>query len=167
MTCHKMQGQTIKKGTNLVIHWNKKLPAAMAYVMMGRIEDVENLYITGTFNEKKIRCEKKALEEALRIERISFSWKTKDICYLSLASLNVRSLSKHHKDILADYKILQKDVICLQETWLHYEQENFYSVPEHTSHFASAGLGKGLATFSKVPLQNSVSFIEWCSYSYL
>ena len=26
MTCHKMQGQTVKKGTNLVINWHKRLP---------------------------------------------------------------------------------------------------------------------------------------------
>ena len=71
MTCHKMQGQTVKKGTNLVIHWHKRLPAGMAYVMMGRVEDVKNLYITGAFDEKKIRCDKKALQEALRLERIS------------------------------------------------------------------------------------------------
>ena len=136
------------------------MPAAMAYVMMGRIQDLENLHITGQFDEKKIRCDKNALEEALRIERISMSWKTKDVCLLSLASINVRSLQKHYRDILADYKLLQKDVLCLQETWLQHEQENFYNVPEYSSHFASAGLGKGLATYSKGPVQNPVSFID-------
>ena len=43
----------------------------MAYVMAGRVDDVKNFYITGTFDEKKIRCDKKALKEALRLERIS------------------------------------------------------------------------------------------------
>ena len=37
--------------------------------------------------------------------------------------MNIRSLVKHYKDVLADYKILQKDVICFQETWLFPEQE--------------------------------------------
>ena len=86
----------------------------MAYVMMGRVENVQNLYITGTFDEKKIRCDKKALQEALRLERISLSWKTRDVCYLSIVSMNVRSLVKHQRDVLADYKVLQ-NVICIAQ----------------------------------------------------
>ena len=62
-----LQGQTVKKGTNLVIHWHKNLQPAMAYVMMGRVEDLKNLYIAGKFNEKKIRPNKQALNEAMRI----------------------------------------------------------------------------------------------------
>ena len=33
ITCHKMQGQTSKKGAKLVIHWHPKLRNGMAYVM--------------------------------------------------------------------------------------------------------------------------------------
>ena len=33
LTCHKMQGVTIPKGSKTIIHWHNKLPPAMAYVM--------------------------------------------------------------------------------------------------------------------------------------
>ena len=33
ITCHKMQGQTVKKGSKLIVHWNPKLKYGMAYVM--------------------------------------------------------------------------------------------------------------------------------------
>ena len=33
ITCHKMQGQTNKKGSKLVVHWHPKLQDGMAYVM--------------------------------------------------------------------------------------------------------------------------------------
>ena len=33
LTCHKMQGATIKKGCKTIVHWHNNLPKAMAYVM--------------------------------------------------------------------------------------------------------------------------------------
>ena len=33
ITCHKMQGQTVKKGSKIIVHWNPKLKDGMAYVM--------------------------------------------------------------------------------------------------------------------------------------
>ena len=33
ITCHKMQGQTIKKGSKLIVHWHENLKYGMAYVM--------------------------------------------------------------------------------------------------------------------------------------
>ena len=80
----------------------------MAYVMMGRVQDLENLFIVGNFDEKKIRCNKRALEEAMRIEKISRSWKSKDVCFLSIVSMNIRSLPKHYQDLKVDYKVMQK-----------------------------------------------------------
>ena len=118
----------MKQGSNLVIHWHKKLPESMAYVMMGRVQELENLYIAGKFDQKKIRCAKKALDEAIRLEKISLSWKVKDVCLLSIASLNIRSFPKHYQDIIKDFRIMQKDVICLQETWLSPLQEKKYTL---------------------------------------
>ena len=33
ITCHKMQGQTVKKGSKLIVHWSTQLKDGMAYVM--------------------------------------------------------------------------------------------------------------------------------------
>ena len=131
----------------------------MAYVMMGRVENMENLFIAGNFDEKKIRCIPKALEEATRLEKISLSWKVKDVCFLSVASLNIRSLMKHKEDLKVDYKMMGKDVICLQETWLHPDDDNKYSLDGYESCFASFGKGKGLATFAKPAIDDKISLI--------
>ena len=133
----------------------------MAHVMMGRVQDLENLYIVGQFDERKIRCNKKALEEALRIQKISLSWKSRDICFLSIASMNIRSLPKHFRDLQADYKILQRDVILLQETWLESPQQgDAYTLDMFESRLAIGGKGKGLLTFSKVEIEEDFSVVD-------
>ena len=46
-TAHKMQGQTIKAGSKVVIHWHKNMTNGMAYVMLGRCEKLEDIFISG------------------------------------------------------------------------------------------------------------------------
>ncbi len=46
-TGHKMQGQTVKSGSKVVIHFGSKCPPGLAYVMLGRSERIEDIYITG------------------------------------------------------------------------------------------------------------------------
>ena len=48
-TAHKMQGQTIKAGSKVVIHWHKNMTNGMAYVMLGRCEKLEDIYIAGKY----------------------------------------------------------------------------------------------------------------------
>ena len=64
-------------------------------------------------------------------------------------SLNIRSLAKHHEDILSDY-LAKAEIIALQETWCDPLQENTHlAIPGYHMHFESAGRGKGVATFFK------------------
>ena len=44
-TGHKVQGITIKKGTNAVIHGHAKIPNGMYYLMLSRAEEMEQVYI--------------------------------------------------------------------------------------------------------------------------
>ena len=132
----------------------------MAYVMMGRVQDLENLFIVGNFDAKKIRCNKRALEEAMRIEKISRSWKSRDACSLSIVSMNIRSLSKHYQDLKVDYKVMQKDIICLQETWITPQQEQNYKLDGFESFYTSVGKGKGLVTFSKLNVEDNISIVD-------
>ena len=66
---------------------------------------------------------------------------------------------KHKEDLKVDYKIMGKDVICLQETWLHPEDDKKYSLDGYESCFASFGKGKGLATFAKPKINDNDSLI--------
>ena len=70
-TAHRMQGQTVKQGTKMVIHWSKRLQPSMAFVMLSRSETPDDIYITGTLDPKKIRCNKKALEQTNSLKKRS------------------------------------------------------------------------------------------------
>ena len=68
----------------------------------------------------------------------------------SIISLNIRSLKKHHIDLISDPVIPQADIICLQETWLEKnENTDIYEIPDFRSSFNSLKRGRGVATFSK------------------
>ena len=159
-TGHKIQGQSFKAGSKIVIHWHKCLPRAMAYVMCSRCQLLEDIYIAGNFDPKKIKCIPIALDEANRLEKISLSWKVKDVSYLSIISLNVSSLSAHFEDLKNDYDIMGKDLICLQETHVHPGQEKNFNIEGYDSVFASYGKGKGQASYSKLGLSEPITCVD-------
>ena len=63
-TAHKMQGQTVKTGTKLVVHWPTRQVDGLIYVMLGRCESIKDLFITGKFDPKKISCSEEAKIES-------------------------------------------------------------------------------------------------------
>ena len=65
-----MQGSTIQKGSKLIVHWQKGFKAGMAYVMLGRCESLDDMYIAGDFDPSLIKCDKAALKESQRIDSI-------------------------------------------------------------------------------------------------
>ena len=134
-----MQGQTVRKGTKLVIHWVNNLQEGMAYVMLGRCEQLSDLYIMGKFDPTKIRCNYKALMEAYRLEKLSLTGRItdEDDCHLSIVSINIRSLEKHLPDLRNDFVVKQKDLICLQETWLKPDNEQSKEIEDYYSFFGS------------------------------
>ena len=72
-------------------------------------------------------------------------------------SLNIRSLPKHHKDILSDY-LAEAEIIAIQETWCDPEQENRHlALPGYNMHFESRGNGKGVVTYFKEEFQVSAT----------
>ena len=46
---------------------------AMAYVMLSRVQSLDQIYILGKLNPKKITVDQKCLEELERLERISIN----------------------------------------------------------------------------------------------
>ena len=53
----------------MMIHWPKKMPENMGYVMFGRPEKLEDLFVTGEINVKDLRCNIDCLEESKRLEK--------------------------------------------------------------------------------------------------
>jgi hypothetical protein len=159
VTCHKVQGQTFKSGSPVIINWSKRLTQGMAYVMLGRCENLADLFIAGKFSTKQIRCSDDAMKMSKVLEKRSTEGTSlQDVWPLregreKFAFLNIRSLSKHLIDISNDSILLGCGLICLAETWLTEGTStqslsllgfNMISVP--------GGRGKGVAVYSKFPV---------------
>ena len=148
-TAHKVQGQTVKKTNNLVIDLRTVREAAQAYVMLSRVQSLGQLIILDSDPAEKIYSSVIALEELDRLKSKSLNGKRS--CKRYILSCNVRSLKAHYHDILSSPHICNADVICLQETWLseNFDFENQLEIPGFTSHFCSAGRGKGIVTYCR------------------
>ena len=145
-TCHKIQGISMPKGQNLVAHGHKKIPAAMQYVMMSRVSNIENLFLSQNFDLEKVRPIKKALKENNRLTKIFENKQSQsyDLCFM-----NIRSLRKHHEDLIMDPMLQNSKLLCLAETWIYSEEEDsswndFLDMKKTVS---SNGRGKGCAVY--------------------
>ena len=141
----------MKARSKLVIHWSKRFQEGMGYVMLGRSERLEDLYITGNFDASQIRCNKAALEETERLHTEFESIKEEKESLFSncftISYLNVRSLNAHLEDVSTDQLLMYSDIISFGETWLKPDQnidfEGFKGIQENV------GQGKGIAAFIK------------------
>ena len=147
-----MQGTTITKGSKLIVHWQKGFKDGMAYVMLGRSESLEDIYIAGDFDPSLIKCDKEALKEAKRIEEaVNLREKEEESQIhneVRVSYLNVRSILPHLPDVQTIPMLMQSEVFALGETWLLPGQT--CNIDDWTSAFESRGHGKGLAVYSKV-----------------
>ena len=98
ITVHKSQGQTIKPPVSLVGDMDSLFGACQAYVMLGRIQSLDQLYLL-SFNAAKIMTNAKALQEVQKIETEALNspknllkdiWKLPNSFHLKIASLNIR-----------------------------------------------------------------------------
>ena len=133
--------------------------AGQAYVILSRVQCIDQIFITNKFDDKKIKVSKFALDELKRLDNISFNkkpspWNKKDQNALKIATLNCAGLLPHFRDIKKDSKLLQADIIHLIETSLPKEAdtsdiylEGFYGT------FINMGRGKGIATFMREDIQ--------------
>ena len=147
----------MKKPNSVVLHLHGYLVPAMGYVMLSRIQCLEQLIIVKPPSTKpelqieRIKPYPTALTELERLRKLDLTKprdKPKDYS-LSVASLNIRSLRKHFQDAKAHHSLIENDVICIQETWLEkgIEHGQNFSLPNKSSIFASGGPGQGVAIF--------------------
>ena len=154
-TAHKIQGSTVKKPTCLVLHFHGYLRPAMGYVMLSRIQCLDQLIIVRPPSSKpelqmeRIKPWDAAMTELNRLHMIDISRQARS-CAMSVASLNTSSLRKHFLDLKAFHSLLSNEVICLQETWFEEgngDQELQYNLCNKSAFFASGGRGKGVVTY--------------------
>ena len=152
-TSHKFQGQTVCKPNKIVIDLRTVFTAAMAYVMLSRVQQFDQLFILGSVPSKKIYADPNALLELERLERISLNnnpnkWEVNEKSGLKIFTLNCQSLKPKVKHIGDDPVVKQSDVICLSETWLNSDQiDEELDIEGYELHTNSFGHGRGLATY--------------------
>ena len=152
ITAHKIQGQTIPQPLKVALDLASIFDDAQGYVVLSRVEDLQQVYILDCIKEDKLRPSAKALAELAKMNKRSINqnpipWKQKTENTLKIASLNCMNMRNNFEDIVCDKTIMESTLIAFSETWLN-EEENL-PIVGYKSHFTSVGPGKGLAVYFK------------------
>ena len=149
-TAHKLQGQTIYKPKPLVVDLRQIREGGQAYVMLSRVQEINQLYILEALPIKKIYACKESLKEMYRLENIAITYKEHPNSYV-FAFLNTMSLRGHYHDIPKCRHLIMSDVLSLSETWLLENEgaENYQIHPFGKPYLSSKSFGKGIAVYSR------------------
>ena len=101
VTAHKIQGQSIKSPQKVVVDLKSVFEAAQAYVMLSRVQELDQLYILKELPENKIYANQTALAEIDRLLQVSKNnnpteWECRkdDSSKTRVTFLNSRSIKK-------------------------------------------------------------------------
>lgn len=144
-----LQGANVKKPEPLTLDLRSVREPAQAYAMLSRVQALTQLFILEKVPVEKIYPSADAVEELRRLQSVAVNSREKTVREKTiLASLNIRSLPQHIKDLARDHKMLASPVIALQETWCDPSQSNQHlQIPGYILHLTSVGRGKGIATY--------------------
>ena len=122
-TTHKFQGGTVNKPNKVALDLRTVFDDAMSYVMLSRVEDINQLFIIGSLPEEKFRTSSKCLTELERLWNKSVNknppkWEQQHSASVKISILNCHSLHDKIIDIKADPVLSISDVICFTETWV-------------------------------------------------
>ena len=152
VTVHKFQGQTVRKPQKMVADVRSVFEAAQAYVMLSRVQELEQLYVLEELPEEKIYASIPAQIEIQRLIEVSINknpnaWDTDD-SRERISFLNCRSMKNKFKHITADESLMKSDIFVLTETWLEPKvNEQEYNLEKFNVELNSVGRGKGIATY--------------------
>ena len=155
ITAHKIQGQTIPKPLKVAFHLESVFEEAQGYVMLSRVQELDQVYIIDKFNPKKLYPSRAALNEVKRMNEKSVNknptkwWRT-EVDTLKIATLNCAGLKAHFSDIEVDETLHQADIIHLMEISLEEtDSEESFNLRGYTMFFIKVGSGKGIMTYYK------------------
>ena len=152
VTAHKIQGQSIPKPLKVAVDMGGTFTPSQAYVMLSRVEDIEQIVIMQDFKDSNVRIDPKALAELHEmnercINRNPEPWRDGKEG-TRIAALNIMNLKNSLEYLVQDPTMKFADIICLSETWLNQGEEGF-SMEGYEVAYNSVGAGKGVAAFYK------------------
>ena len=156
LTAHKVQGQSIPYPLKVAMDIDSVFADAQAYVMLSRVQCLEQVYIVDQLTESKIRANNDALTELKRLDDNSINrnptvWNQVNHKGIRIASLNCAGLATHILDVNSDDKLKKADIILLQETSFERNSDtsNVTIYGFKYSNFVNISNGKGIASFIK------------------
>ena len=155
VTGHKVQGQSIPVPNKVVMDLDSTFQCAQSYVMLSRIQTIDQLFILNNFDKSKLHHSEKSLQESLRLQKASInlnptSWEKKEKDTFKIAMLNCSGLRAHILDIKADTQLLQADIIHLVETSIEQDSPTKdLELEGYISYFHNISKGKGIVTYVK------------------
>ena len=153
ITTHKIQGQTIPKPLKVAIDIKSCFDEAQGYVMLSRVQTLDQVLILNNFDPKKVYPSQKALKELERMNMVSInnnpdSWSKEDYSSLKIVSLNCAGLKPHFQDIQNDTRLQNADIIHLVETSLKEEDDDdVFTLNNFQKLLLKSGNGKGIVTY--------------------
>ena len=118
VTAHKIQGQSIKSPQKVVVDLKSVFEAAQAYVMLSRVQELDQLYILKELPENKIYANQTALAEIDRLLQVSKNnnpteWECRkdDSSKTRVTFLNSRSIKNKFENIKSDRCLLMSYII--------------------------------------------------------
>lgn len=145
-TAHKLQGITLHE--DLLCHgksMTNTICDGMAYVMLSRCSNLENVFLAEDFKLKHIHCSRTALKEKNNLDARNIVPSIRDKRF-DLTYVNCMNLLNNILDIESDIECMNSDLICLSETWM--DPKNPIEMDGKVLNHASFGNGKGVCTFS-------------------
>ena len=115
--------------------------------MLSRCASVENIYLDDKFDIDQIRCNAQALKEAAILDEKSLNEAKKNDIF-DIFYINVRSFSKHERDLWHDIGAKNSRYVCLSETWIDPSRESPIATENKFMYHSSFGRGKGCAIVS-------------------
>ena len=138
----------MKKPDCLVVNLKEVFQGALSYVMLSRVESLDQVYLINDVYPKKIYPDEKAKEVLCSMMKETTSERK---AVLDILSLNIRSLYKHFQDLILEDDIECHDLILLQQTCLTVDEPppDKFHIDKYKCHFNSLGAGGGLAVYYK------------------
>lgn len=151
VTAHKVQGQTVKSPRSVGLDLQSTFGCAQSYVMLGRTENINQIYLAKFDDSKLMTVNKNSLKENAILEEKTNKFNKKDGWLthkdtFRLSSLNIRSLQAHFMDLEVDNCMMMSDVIALSETWCSTEPPKLKG---YNGFHVVAGRGEGISLFIK------------------
>ena len=158
ITGHKIQGQTIVKPSTVGFDLISIFEEAQGYVMLSRVEELNQGFIIEDFDPRKLYPSQKALKELARMNAISVNqnpspWNIQCRNSIKVLFLNCAGLKPHFEDFKLDKNVAKADIITIAETSiLPKDNEDLFALQGYTHSFLKVGPGKGIGSYFKIDM---------------